>query len=139
MDRLIARCIAMNQSAAITRTIGTDGLNAARLPADRTDTTAHSGMDTTGRQNAFHRVVTAVGEDSGERIGVFDMNGAEICGAFNPTGQHYWLIYVTNAATTAAGYSHQYLFPRHLQLRSRQHARQWLELIAGLYMRAAFQ
>jgi hypothetical protein len=138
-DRLIARRLTMNQTTAITRTLGTDGLNTARLPVDRPDTTAHSGRDTTGNGNVFHRVVTTVGEDCRERISAFDMDGEEICGAFNPAGQPYWLVYVTNTATTAAGYPRQYLFPRHLQLRSRQHARQWLELIAGLYVRAAFQ
>ena len=112
----------MNEAIAMTRPVGTHA-------------EAFSAVNKTGARPAFCRFITSVDDDGGERISVFGMDHAEICGAFNPAGQPHWLIYVTNSVIAAAGDYDPGCFPPHLQLRTRRHAHQWLELIARLYVR----
>jgi hypothetical protein len=85
----------------------------------------------------LHRVITCVDDDGGERISAFGMDRAEICGAFKPAGRPFWLIYVSTTVAEAGGRPHPHLVPPHLQLRNRQNAREWVELIAHLYQRSA--
>lgn len=67
------------------------------------------------------------------RITALDLNGREICGAYQPAGHDYWSLYVTMAVTQITGLS----TPPH-----REHfwgdtggviARRWIEMIASLY------
>jgi hypothetical protein len=114
--------MAMNRATAMTRPVGAHAETFS--PANKT-----------GARPAFYRLTTSVDDDGGERISVFGVDHAEICGAFSPAGQPHWLIYVTNSVIAAAGDSDPGWFPPHLQLRTRRHAYQWLELIARLYVR----
>lgn len=84
-------------------------------------------------------VVTTTDNDGGRRMSVFGADRVEICGAFKPVDSPYWLMYVTKRIVDAVERSQANLFPRRIQLPTQQDVRQWLELIAGLYMRAAHQ
>jgi len=84
-------------------------------------------------------VVTTIDDGGGRRISVFGTDRTEICGAFRPVDCPYWLMYVTKRVVDAVERSQTNLFPRRIQLPTQQDVRQWLELIAGLYMRAANQ
>jgi hypothetical protein len=84
-------------------------------------------------------VVTTIDDDGAQRISVFGADRAEICGAFKPVDRPYWLMYVTKTITEAADLSQPTLIAHRLQLPAQQDARQWLELIAGLYVKAADQ
>jgi hypothetical protein len=83
--------------------------------------------------------VTTIDDDGGQRISVFGADRAEICGAFKPVDRPYWLMYVTKTIADAVDRSQPTLIPHHIPLAAQQDARQWLELIAGLYMKAANQ
>jgi hypothetical protein len=84
-------------------------------------------------------VVTTIDDDGGQRISVFAAGEAEICGAFKPVDRPYWLMYATKTIGDAVARSQPNLIPHRVQLPTRQDAQQWLELIAGLYMKAANQ
>lgn len=84
-------------------------------------------------------VVTTIDDDGAQRISVFGADRAEICGAFKPVDRPYWLMYVTKIIAEAVDPSQPILIPHRLQLPGQQDARQWLELIAGLYAKAASQ
>jgi hypothetical protein len=86
----------------------------------------------------FHRVVSCI-DDGGERISIFGMDRAEICGAYKPVGRPYWLVYVSTAVAEATGRTHPNVVLPHLQLWDRQDARQWVEFIAHLYVRSAMR
>ncbi|WP_459967322.1 hypothetical protein [Mycobacterium sp. MUNTM1] len=81
--------------------------------------------------------MTTIDRDGGRRMSVFGADRVEICGAFKPVDCSYWLMYVTKRVVDAVERSQANLFPRRIQLPTQQVVRQWLELIAGLYMRAA--
>jgi hypothetical protein len=82
-------------------------------------------------------VVTTIDDNGTQRISVFGADRAEICGAFKPVDCPYWLMYVTKTIADAVDRSQPTLIPHHIRLAAEQDARQWLELIAGLYMKAA--
>jgi hypothetical protein len=84
-------------------------------------------------------VVTTIDDNGALRISVFGADHAEICGAFKPVDCPYWLMYVTKTIADAVDRSQPTLIPHHIRLAAEQDARQWLELIAGLYMKAANQ
>lgn len=84
-------------------------------------------------------VVTTVDDDGGRRISVFGADRPEICGAFEPVDRSYWWMYVTMRIVETIDRSQATLIPRCIQLPTQQDIRQWPELIAGLYMRAANQ
>ncbi|MBV8292661.1 MAG: hypothetical protein JOY55_12785 [Mycobacterium sp.] len=84
-------------------------------------------------------VVTTIDNDGAQRISVFGADRAEICGAFKPVDRPYWLMYVTKTIAEAVDRSERTLIPHRLHLPAQQDARQWLELIAGLYVKAANQ
>jgi len=58
----------------------------------------------------------------------------EIAGAFQPPQRPNWLLYVTPLLAAAAGIE---VRPDPLLLYSREEARQWVNLVAQLYVRAA--
>ena len=82
-------------------------------------------------------IVTTSDPDGGQRISVFGAGRAEICGAFKPADRPYWLMYVTTTIAGAVDRSHPAVIPHRIQLPAQPDAQQWLELIAGLYMKAA--
>jgi hypothetical protein len=84
-------------------------------------------------------VVTTIDHDGGRRMSVFGADRVEICGAFKPVDRSYWLMYVTKRIADAVERSQATLIPRRIQLPTQQDVRQWLELIAGLYLRGANQ
>jgi hypothetical protein len=88
-------------------------------------------------KTAVPAVVTTIDDNGGQRISVFGADRAEICGAFKPVDRPYWLMYVTKTTADAVDRSQPTLFPRRIRLPAQQDAQQWLELIAGLYMKAA--
>jgi hypothetical protein len=51
------------------------------------------------------RVITCIDGDGGERISVFGMDRAEICGVFKPAGHPYWLIHRPPLHTIGDGVS----------------------------------
>ena len=67
---------------------------------------------------------------------MFGADHAEICGAFKAAGRHSWSLYVTMPVAKRAGRSPHGTPPPHLRLCTREHARQWVEFIAGLYVSA---
>lgn len=96
-------------------------------------------MNTMSPTTAAPTVVTTIDDDGGQRISVFGANRAEICGAFKPVDRPYWLLYVTKTIADVVGRSQPTLIPRRLQVLAQQDVQQWLELIAGLYLKAANQ
>jgi hypothetical protein len=68
------------------------------------------------------------------RISAVNASGVEIAGAFQPPQRPYWLLYVTPLLAAAAGieFNHD-----HLPVGSREEARQWVNLVAQLYVKAA--
>lgn len=68
------------------------------------------------------------------RISAVNASGAEIAGAFQPRERPYWLLYVTPLLAAAAGieFCHD-----PLPLGGREEARQWVNLMAQLYVKAA--
>jgi hypothetical protein len=89
--------------------------------------------------NRLPAVVTTIDHDGGRRMSVFGADRVEICGAFKPVDRSYWLMYVTKRIADAVERSQATLIPRRIQLLTQQDVRQWLELIAGLYLRSANQ
>jgi hypothetical protein len=88
---------------------------------------------------ALPAVVTTIDDDGGQRISVFAAGRAEICGAFKPVDRPYWLMYVTKTIADAVDRSQPTSIPHRIQLPAQQDVQRWLELIAGLYMKAENQ
>ena len=68
------------------------------------------------------------------RISAVNASGVEIAGAFQPPQRPYWLLYLTPLLADAAGIEFR---PDPLPLYSREEARQWVNLVAQLYVKAA--
>ncbi|ORV56344.1 hypothetical protein AWC06_03490 [Mycobacterium fragae] len=68
------------------------------------------------------------------RISAVNASGVEIAGAFQPPDRPYWLLYVTPLLANTAGIEF-----RHdpVPLGGREEARQWVNLVAQLYVKAA--
>lgn len=101
--------------------------------------TPEANMAAGSTMTGLPAVITTIDDDGGRRISVFGTDRAEICGAFNPVDRSYWLLYVTKRTVDAVERSQAAQIPRRIPLPTQQDVRQWLELIAGLYMRAANQ
>jgi hypothetical protein len=84
-----------------------------------------------------YRVITYGDDENSERISVFGIDRAEICGAFKPAGRPYWLLYVSTTVAEVAGRAWSNPIPPRLRLWCQQDARKWVELIASLYVRSA--
>ena len=68
------------------------------------------------------------------RISAVNGSDVEIAGAFQPPQRPYWLLYVTPLLAAVAGIE---FHPGPLPMRSREEARQWVNLVAQLYVKAA--
>ncbi|MBO0883692.1 MAG: hypothetical protein J2P17_25825 [Mycobacterium sp.] len=68
------------------------------------------------------------------RISAVNAFDVEIAGAFQPPQRPYWLLYVTPLLAAVAGVESR---PDPLPLYSRKEARQWVNLVAQLYVKAA--
>jgi hypothetical protein len=68
------------------------------------------------------------------RISAVNASDVEIAGAFQPPQRPYWLLYVTPLLAAVAGIE---FHPGPLPMRSREEARQWVNLVAQLYVKAA--
>jgi hypothetical protein len=68
------------------------------------------------------------------RISAVNASDVEIAGAFQPPQRPYWLLYVTPLLAAVAGIESR---PDPLPLYSRKEARQWVNLVAQLYVKAA--
>ncbi|MEZ0364872.1 hypothetical protein ACAG26_14375 [Mycobacterium sp. pUA109] len=84
-------------------------------------------------------MITTIDDDGAQRISVFGTDRAEICGAFKPVDRSYWLVYVTKRIVDAVDRSQAAAIPRRIQLPTQRDVYRWLQLIAGLYLRAANQ
>jgi hypothetical protein len=75
-------------------------------------------------------------EDGPARPRVIAVNASdvEIAGAFQPPHTPYWLLYVTPLLAAAAEVEFRI---DHLRLQNREEARQWVDLVANLYVKAA--
>jgi hypothetical protein len=74
-------------------------------------------------------------EDGPTRPRISAVNGAdvEIVGAYQPPHVSYWMLYVTPLLAAAADVDFHL---DHLRLGSRDEARQWVDLVAHLYVKA---
>jgi len=86
---------------------------------------------------AMSRGYSIVEDEEGSarpRISAISASGVEIAGAFQPPQRPYWLLYATPLLAAAAGIEF-----RHdpIPLGSRDGARQWVNLVAQLYVKAA--
>ena len=68
------------------------------------------------------------------RISAVNALDVEIAGAYQPQQRQYWLAYVTPLLAATAGVE---FHPDHISLGSREEARQWVNLVAHLYAKAA--
>jgi hypothetical protein len=75
--------------------------------------------------------------DEPNRVSALDHDGIEICGAYHPSGQSCWNLYVTQLVRDAthlpAPPHHEHFWGEH----GHEDSRAWVELIAALYTRAA--
>lgn len=74
-------------------------------------------------------------EESGgcARISAVDADGVQICGAYQPGGHTYWVVYLTASLTALTGRRP----PHHAHVPGRCDAQAWVEAVGGLYGRAA--
>jgi hypothetical protein len=84
----------------------------------------------------LHRMITSVEEGGIERISAIGEDHAEICGAFKGASRSAWSIYVTTSVAKRIRAPRLASMPPHVQVCGRQHALQWVELIARLYFAA---
>lgn len=96
-------------------------------------------INLTASTTGLPAVVSTIDDEGGRRISVFRADRVEICGAFKPVDRSYWLMYLTQRIVDVVERSQATVIPRRIQLPTRQDVRQWLELIASLYMRPATQ
>lgn len=82
------------------------------------------------------RMITSVEAGGIERISAFGEDHAEICGAFKPEGRFTWSIYITASVAKWIRSSRLASMPPRAQVCGSKDARQWVELIARLYMAA---
>lgn len=75
--------------------------------------------------------------EDGLRIDAIDVDGVAICGAYQPVGHDYWILFVTKTVTRITGLA----VPPHREhfygTTGRRDARAWVELIACLATLAA--
>ena len=86
---------------------------------------------------AMNRSYSIIEDEEGPghpRISAVNASDVEIAGAFQPPRRPYWLLYVTPVLAAAAGIDFR---PDPLPLWSREEARQWVNLVAQLYVKAA--
>lgn len=98
-----------------------------------------TATDAAGATALVPAIVNMIDADGKRRISVFDAERAEICGAFQPIDRPYWLMYLTKTVADTVNGSDHALVPRRVLAATQQDAEHWVELIAGLYIKAANQ
>jgi hypothetical protein len=108
----------------------------ARRPTHRRPTRPLALVDwpTSPAMNHSYSIIEDEEGPAHPRISAVSASDVEIAGAFQPPRRPYWVLYVTPLLAAAAGIE---FCPDHLQLCSREEARQWLNLVAQLYVKAA--
>ena len=112
------------------------GLRSARRSGAHDYGRRTSGLDCPTAR-ATHGGYSIIEDEDGStrpRISVVNASDVEIAGAFQPPHLPYWLLYVTPLLAAAAEVEFHL---DHLRLRNREEARQWLDLVAHLYVKAA--
>ena len=89
---------------------------------------------TSGAMNRGYSIIEDEEGPAHPRISAMNASDVEIAGAFQPPQRPYWLLYVTPLLAAAAGIEFR---PDPLPLWSREEARQWVNLVAELYVKAA--
>lgn len=87
-----------------------------------------------GAMNDSYSIVEDEEGPADPRISAVNPSDVEIAGAFQPPQRPYWLLYVTPLLAAAAGIE---FLPDPLPLGSREEAKQWVNLVAQLYVKAA--
>ena len=108
----------------------------ARHPTRRRPTPSLAIVDqpTFGAMNHSYSIIEDEEGPAHPRISAVNASDVEIAGAFQPPQRPYWLLYVTPVLAAAAGIEFR---PDPLPLWSREEARQWVNLVAELYVKAA--
>jgi hypothetical protein len=106
----------------------------AKHPTHRRPIRPIAGCPTSGAMNRSYSIVEDEEGPAHPRISAVNASSVEIAGAFQPPERPYWLLYVTPLLAAAADIEF-----RHdpLPLSSREEARQWVNLVAQLYVKAA--
>jgi hypothetical protein len=89
---------------------------------------------TSGAMNHSYSIVEDEEGPAHPRISAVNASDVEIAGAFQPPQRPYWLLYVTPLLAAVAEIEFR---PDPLPLYSRDEARQWVNLVAQLYVKAA--
>ena len=89
---------------------------------------------TPGAMNHSYSIIEDDEGTAHPRISAVNASGVEIAGAFQPPERPYWLVYVTPLLAAAAGIEFHH---DPLPSGSREEARQWVNLVAQLYVKAA--
>jgi hypothetical protein len=89
---------------------------------------------TSGAMNHNYSIIEDEEGPARPRISAVNASDVEIAGAFQPPQRPYWLLYVTPLLAGVAGIEAR---PDPLPLNSREEARQWVNLVAQLYVKAA--
>jgi hypothetical protein len=87
------------------------------------------------RTNPDFSIIENEGGATHPRISAVNELDVEIAGAFQPPQRRYWLAYVTPLLAATAGVD---FHPDHISIGSREEAGQWVNLVAHLYVKAAF-
>jgi hypothetical protein len=108
----------------------------AKYPAHRRPARPPATLDwlTSGAMNHNYSIIEDEDGPARPRISAVNASDVEIAGAFQPPQRPYWLLYVTPLLAAAAGIECR---PDPLPLYSREEARQWVNLVAQLYVKAA--
>ena len=91
-------------------------------------------LPTSGAMNRSYSIIEDEEGPAHPRISAVNASDVEIAGAFQPPQRPDWLLYVTPVLAAAAGIEFR---PDPLPLWSREEARQWVNLVAQLYVKAA--
>jgi hypothetical protein len=108
----------------------------ARHPTPRPPTRPLAKVDwlSSGAMNDSYSIIEDEEGPASPRISAVNASDVEIAGAFQPPQRPYWLLYVTPLLAAVAEIESR-LDP--LPLYSRKEARQWVNLVAQLYVKAA--
>jgi hypothetical protein len=111
-------------------------LDATADPTHRRPTRPLAIVDrpSSGAMNHSYSIIEDEEGPAHPRISAVNASDVEIAGAFQPPQRPYWLLYVTPLLAAAAGIEFR---PDPLPLWSREEARQWVNLVAELYVKAA--
>jgi hypothetical protein len=108
----------------------------AKHPTQRRSTRPLAKIDglTSGAMNHNYSIIEDEEGPARPRVSAVNASDVEIAGAFQPPQRPYWLLYVTPLLAAVAGIEFR---PDPLPLYGREEARQWVNLVAQLYVKAA--